>query len=34
MGKQRTYHGAYSCDDLGRDATGPLKVTEMDPKAH
>ena len=32
MGKQRTYHGAYSCDDLGRDATGPLKVTEMDPR--
>ena len=30
MGKQRTYHGAYSCDDLGRDATGPLKVTEME----
>jgi hypothetical protein len=30
MGKQRTVHGAYSCDDLGRDATGPLKVTEMD----
>ena len=32
MGRQRTVHGAYSCDDLGRDATGPLKVTEMDPK--
>ena len=32
MGKQRTVHGAYSCDDLGKDATGPLKVTEMDTK--
>ena len=30
MGRQRTVHGAYSCDDLGKDATGPLKVTEMD----
>ena len=33
MGKQRTVHGAYSCDDLGRDATGPLKVTEMEKAA-
>ena len=32
MGKQRTVHGAYSSDDLGRDGSGPLKVTEMDPK--
>ena len=30
MGKQRTVHGAYGGDDLGRDATGPLKVVEMD----
>jgi hypothetical protein len=30
MGRQRTVHGAYSTDDLGKDATGPLKVTEMD----
>jgi hypothetical protein len=30
MGKQRTVHGAYSSDDLGKDATGVLKVTEMD----
>ena len=30
MGKQRTVHGAYSSDDLGRDGSGPLKVTEMD----
>jgi hypothetical protein len=30
MGKQRTVHGKYSTDDLGKDATGPLKVTEMD----
>jgi hypothetical protein len=32
MGKQRTVHGAYSSDGLGKDATGPLKVTEMDPR--
>ena len=31
MGKQRTVHGAYSTDDLGKDGSGPLKVTEMDP---
>ena len=30
MGRQRTVHGAYATDDLGKDATGPLKVTEMD----
>jgi hypothetical protein len=30
MAKQRTYHGAYSRDDLGHDGSGPLKVTEMD----
>jgi hypothetical protein len=27
MGKQRTVHGAYSSDDMGKD-----KVVEMDPK--
>ena len=32
MGKQRTIHGKYSTDDLGKDGSGPLKVTEMDPK--
>jgi hypothetical protein len=32
MGKQRTVHGKYSTDDLGHDGSGPLKVTEMDPK--
>jgi hypothetical protein len=33
MGKQRTICGPYSSDgDLGHDATGPLKVTEMDPR--
>jgi hypothetical protein len=31
MGKQRTYHGAYSRDDLGTHGGAPLKVTEMDP---
>jgi hypothetical protein len=30
MAKQKTYHGAHSRDDLGSDATGPLRVTEMD----
>jgi hypothetical protein len=30
MGKQRTYHGAYSRDDLGNHGGSPLKVTEMD----
>jgi hypothetical protein len=30
MGKQRTYHGAYAVDDLGKDATGPLRVIEME----
>ena len=25
-----TKHGKYSTDDLGRDGTGPLKVTEME----
>jgi hypothetical protein len=30
MGKQRTVHGPYGGDDLGKDATGPLRVTEMD----
>jgi hypothetical protein len=30
MGKQKTYHGKHSTDDLGKDATGPLRVTEMD----
>jgi hypothetical protein len=30
MGKQRTIHGKYSTDDLGKDGSGPLKVTEMD----
>ena len=30
MGKQRTVHGKYSTDDLGRDGSGPIKVTEMD----
>jgi hypothetical protein len=30
MGKQRTVCGAYTSEDLGKDATGPLKVTEMD----
>jgi hypothetical protein len=30
MGKQRTVHGAYSVDDLGKDASGPLRPTEMD----
>ena len=34
MGKQRTVHGKYSTDDLGRDGSGPLKVTEMDKKPH
>jgi hypothetical protein len=32
MAKQRTVHGRYSTDDLGHDGSGPLKVTEMDPK--
>jgi hypothetical protein len=32
MGKQRTYHGAYSRDDLGNHGGAPLKVTEMDPR--
>jgi hypothetical protein len=32
MGKQRTVHGAYTSDSLGKDGTGPLKVTEMDPR--
>ena len=32
MGKQRTIHGAYSTDDLGKDASGPVKATEMDPR--
>jgi hypothetical protein len=32
MGKQRTVHGAYTSDDLGKDATGPLKAREMDPR--
>ena len=27
-----TKHGKYSTDDLGHDGSGPLKVTEMDPK--
>jgi hypothetical protein len=30
MGKQRTVYGAYATDDLGHDATGPLKAVEMD----
>jgi len=30
VGKQRTVHGKYSTDDLGRDGSGPIKVTEMD----
>jgi hypothetical protein len=30
MGKQRTYHGAYSRDDLGTHGGAPLKVIEMD----
>jgi hypothetical protein len=30
MGKQRTVCGAYTSEDLGKDATGPLKATEMD----
>jgi hypothetical protein len=30
MGKQKTYHGAYSRDDLGTHGGVPLKVTEMD----
>jgi hypothetical protein len=30
MGKQRTVHGPYGGDDLGKDASGPLRVTEMD----
>jgi hypothetical protein len=30
MGKQRTVHGAYTSDSLGRDASGPLKPVEMD----
>ena len=32
MGKQRTYHGAYSRDDLGTHGGAPLKVTSMDPR--
>ena len=27
-----TKKGPYSSDDLGKDATGPLKVMEMDPR--
>ena len=27
-----TKHGKYSTDDLGRDGSGPIKVTEMDKK--
>ena len=30
MGKQRTIHGAYTSDSLGKDGTGPIKATEMD----
>jgi hypothetical protein len=30
MGKQRTVHGAYATDDLGKDASGPLRAVEMD----
>jgi hypothetical protein len=30
MGKQRTVHGAYTSDSLGKDGTGPLKTVEMD----
>lgn len=30
MGKQRTIHGSYTSDSLGRDGTGPLKPVEMD----
>jgi hypothetical protein len=30
MGKQRTVCGAYTSEDLGKDATGPLKATELD----
>jgi hypothetical protein len=30
MAKQKTYHGAYSRDDLGTHGGAPLKVTEMD----
>ena len=30
MGKQKTVHGAYTSDSLGRDGTGPIKATEMD----
>jgi hypothetical protein len=32
MAKQRTYHGAYSRDDLGTHGGAPLRVTEMDPR--
>jgi hypothetical protein len=31
MGKQKTYHGAYSTDSLGNHGGSPLKVVEMDP---
>jgi hypothetical protein len=30
MGKQRTYHGKYSTDDLGTHGGTPLKVVEME----
>jgi hypothetical protein len=30
MAKQRTYHGAYSRDDLGNHGGSPLKVVEME----
>jgi hypothetical protein len=30
MGKQRTVHGAYTGDDLGKDGSGPLKAREME----
>jgi len=30
MGKQRTYHGAYSRDDLGTHGGAPLRVVEME----
>lgn len=30
MGKQRTVHGAYTSNSLGKDGSGPIKATEMD----
>ena len=30
MARQRTVHGAYTSDSLGKDGSGPIKATEMD----